>query len=223
MSDITGDNLNIYGGDASAGTGAFPHFGEGDGVSGLSSGHSGPFETEYTLIASTAGSLKRVNLTFCNYNDPHEARIFNSSLNVIKQADTMEKLDLVDFFYPVQDFSGYQKQTFVIGTESSINLDPGDFDTTLGEVGLLMATAEYNAEATEDQEILYWHYKGIERYVMGKFMVLTGQVKNGYTWKGWEVHPDVSEQVGYTGAATGGFVFSNPTEYPVKLTILTAS
>jgi hypothetical protein len=58
---------------------------------------------------------------------------------------------------------------------------------------------------------------------MSDVMMLTGQVKPDASWKGWQTLPDLEDQVGYTGAATGGFVFSNPTEYPVKLTILTAS
>jgi hypothetical protein len=58
---------------------------------------------------------------------------------------------------------------------------------------------------------------------MADFMMLTGQVKNGFPWKGWQTSNNVSQEIGYTGAATGGFIFSNPTEYSVKLTILTAS
>lgn len=224
MSSVTGDNLEIFGGGSSAGgTGDGSLFGVGTSVAGLPTGQTGDFDTKYTLIANTPGSMRRVNLTFSNYNDPKEVRIFNSSLNVTYQANTEEKLDLAEFFYPLQSFSGYQRQTFVIPPDTSINLDPGDFDTTLGEVGLLLAKAEYYADATEDQRLLYWHYNGIRRYIMGSMMMLTGQVKEGSSWKGWEVRPNIESQVGYTGAATGGFVFSNPTEYSVKLTILTAS
>ena len=224
MNPNVGDNLDIYGGGASNGaTGSNAFFGLGTANPGLKAGQTGPFTTQYTLIANTEGSLRRVNLTFSNFNDPHEVRLFNTSLNVVYQATTDDKLDLVDFFHPIQSFSGYQKQTFVIGPDTSINLDPGDFDTTYGEVSLVMAKADYYADATEDQRVLYWHYNSIERYVMSDFMVLSGQVKPYASWKGWEVYPDVSNQVGFTGAATGGFIFSNPTEYSVKLTILTAS
>lgn len=219
--NLIGDNLDIYGGESTFGgtgsTGWGSAFGEGDSISGLNPGQTGAFQTRYTLIANSPGSLKRVNLTFSNFNDPHEMRVFNSSLNVVHQAETNEKLDLSKFFYPVQSFSAYQKQTFVIPSDSSVNLDSGDFDTTEGEVGLIVAKADYYADATADQEILYWQYNGEERYVMGKFMILSGQVKNGYSWKGWDVTPEE------TGGSTGGFVFSNPTEYSVKLTILTAS
>lgn len=224
MSANIGDNLEIFGGGSSAGgTGSGTPFGYGDSNSALTTGQSGPFDTRYTLIANTPGSLKRVNLTFSNYNDPHEVRIFQSSMNVTYQADIEEKLDLAEYFHPLQSFSGYQKQTFVISPDSSINLDPGDYDTTLGEVSLLLARAKYYADAEENQRLLYWHYNSGLRYVMSDMMMLTGQVKPDASWKGWQTLPDIDDQVGYTGAATGGFVFSNPTEYPVKLTILTAS
>jgi hypothetical protein len=114
-------------------------------------------------------------------------------------------------------------QTFIMTPNTSINLDQGDFDTTLGEVGLLVARAEFNADATVNERMLYWQYGGTNRYIMADFMMLTGQVKDGQVWKGWQTSNDVSQQVGYTGAATGGFIFSNPTEYQVKLMVLTAS
>jgi hypothetical protein len=224
MSSVTGDSFEIFGGGSSAGgTGSGTLFGVGSSVKGLYPGQTGDFKTDYTLIANTPGSMRRVNLTFTNYNDPKEVRLFNTSLNVTYHAATEEKLDLSEYFHPLQSFSGYQRQTFVIAPDTSINLDPGDFDTTLGEVSLLLAKAEYYADATDDQRLLYWHYNGIRRYVMGDMMMLTGQVKEDASWKGWEVRADVENQVGYTGAATGGFVFSNPTEYSVKLTILTAN
>ena len=224
MSSITGGDLEIYGGQSTlGGTGGGTMFAGGSSVSGLAPGQTGDFLTKYTLIANTPGSLRRVNLTFSNFNDPKEVRLFNSALNVTYQADIEESLGLADFFHPLQSFSGYQKQTFVIPANTSINLDPGDFDTTLGEVSLLLAKADYYADATDDQRLRYWPYNGLERYVMSDVMMLTGQIKEGYSWKGWEVRPDIESQVGYTGAATGGFVFSNPTEYSVKLTILTAN
>lgn len=217
-----GGDLDIYGGSSTFPSGG-PVFGEGTAKVGLDPGPSGTFDTKYTLIALTPGSLERVNLTFSDFNDPHQVRFYNTSMNVAWQDVTEQKLDLADFFYPLQDFSGYQQQTFVISPDTSINLDQGDFDTTLGEVGLLMARAQFYADATPDQRMLYWQYGGSERYIMADFMMLSGQVKNGQVWKGWQTSNDVSSEVGYTGAATGGFIFSNPTEYSVKLTVLTAS
>ncbi len=223
MSANIGDSFEIYGGGSSAGGTSGVPFGYGDSNPALRTGQTGPFSTEYTLIANTPGSLRRVNLTFSNYNDPHEVRLFQSSLNVTYQASVDEKLDLAEFFHPLQSFSGYQRQTFVISPDTSINLDPGEYDTTFGEVSLLLAKADYYADAEEDQRLLYWHYNSGRRYIMSEMMMLTGQVKPEASWKGWQTLPDIDEQVGFTGAATGGFVFSNPTEYPVKLTILTAS
>jgi hypothetical protein len=217
-----GGDLDIYGG-SSTNASSGPVFGDGTSTVGLDPGASATFATKYTLIALTPGSLERVNLTFSDFNDPHEVRFYNTAMNVAWQDVTEQKLDLADFFYPVQDFSGYQQQTFVLAPNTSINLDQGDFDTTLGEVGLLMARAQFYADATPDQRMLYWQYGGSERYIMADFMMLSGQVKNGQVWKGWQTSNDVSSEVGYTGAATGGFIFSNPTEYQVKLTVLTAS
>jgi hypothetical protein len=175
------------------------------------------------LVALNEAGLNRVNLTFSDFNDPHYVSFYNTSMNVSWQAETLDKLNLSDFFYPVQSFSGYQMQTFVMSPNTSINLDQGDFDTTLGEIGLLVARAQFYADATENQRMLYWQYGGSDRYIMADFMMLSGQVKNGQVWKGWQTSNDVSSEIGYTGAATGGFIFSNPTEYQVKLMVLTAS
>jgi hypothetical protein len=217
-----GGNLDIFGG-SSTNQSPNPIFGEGSAMSGLDPGPSAAFETRYTLMALSPSGLERVNLTFSDVNDPNNIRFYNTSMNVAWQDVTEQKLNLSDFFYPLQDFSGYQQQTFVISPNTSINLDQGDFDTTLGEIGLLMAKAQFNAEAEPGQRLLYWQYGGDDRYIMADFMMLTGQVKNGVSWKGWQTSNNVSEEVGYTGAATGGFIFSNPTEYSVKLTILTAN
>jgi len=221
---ITGGNLDIYGGSSiNPGTGGATYFGQGSAEIGLDPGPSATFDTRYTLIALNPGGLERVNLTFSDFNDPTNIRFYNTSMNVAWQDVTEQKLNLSDFFYPLQDFSGYQQQTFVIAPYNSINLDQGDFDTTLGEVGLLVAKAQFYADASPDQRMLYWQYGGSNRYIMADFMMLTGQVKNGQIWKGWQTSNDVSSEIGYTGAATGGFIFSNPTEYNVKLTVLTAS
>jgi hypothetical protein len=220
---IIGGSLEIYGGNSApyaSNTGTF--FGEGNSATGLNPG-TGNFGINYTLIAQNQIGLDRVNLTFSDFNDPHQVRFYNTALNVAWQAETDIKMDLADFFYPIQSFSGYQKQTMIISPYTSILLDQGDFDTTLGEVGLLMAQAEYNVNTIPQQQILYWQYDGGPRYIMGPLLMLSGQVKNGQSWKGWQTSNDPSYEIGYTGAATGGFIFSNPTEYSIKLTVLTAS
>lgn len=224
MANTTGGDLDIYGGDSGASpSGDNSFFGLGVASVGLDPGLTATFNTQYTLVALDEAGLNRVNLTFSDFNDPHYVSFYNTSMNVSWQAETLSKLNLSDFFYPVQSFSGYQMQTFIMSPNTSINLDQGDFDTTLGEVGLLVARAEFYADATINQRMLYWQYGGTERYIMADFMMLTGQVKDGQVWKGWQTSNDVSQQVGYTGAATGGFIFSNPTEYQVKLMVLTAS
>jgi len=55
-------------------------------------------------------------------------------------------------------------------------------------------------------------------------MVLTGAVKNGSQWRGWDVDP--FSTYGHTGNANssdGGFIFTNPTDYNVKLTVIAAN
>lgn len=215
-----GGNLDFYGGNASyAPTSENSFFGEGTATPGTTSGYYEGWTTQYTLLATTPGALRRVGLTFADFNDPREVRFFNGSMNVVWQAETEMKLSLTDFFHPLQRFSSYQLQSFVIAPFTSIYMDPGDFEQTYGEVSLLMAKADYYADATEEQNFLYWQYGGDERYVMNEFMVLTGAVKNGSSWKGWSTE----QYEGPTGGVTGGFTFSNPTEYKVKLTVLAAN
>ena len=55
-------------------------------------------------------------------------------------------------------------------------------------------------------------------------MVLTGAIKNGSQWKGWDVDP--FSTYGHTGNANsynGGFIFTNPTDYNVKLIVIAAN
>lgn len=216
-------NLNFYGGDAAySPTAQDATFGQGTATPGTTSGYYEGWTTQYTLLARTPGSFRRVGLTFANFNDPREVKFFNTSMNVVWQAETELKLGLADFFHPLQFFSSYQSQTFVIGPFTSVYMDPGDFEQTLGEVSLLVAKAEYYADATEEQNFLYWQYGGEERYTMNEFMVLTGAIKNGSSWKGWSTEQYPVEE-GPSGGSTGGFTFSNPTEYNVKLTVLVSN
>lgn len=194
---------------------------DGDSTSVLPPGASSDFKVDYAIIAPNLTALRRVNLTFADFNDPHNIRFYNTALNVSWQKATEETLNLVSFFHPIQSFSGYQKQTFTIAPRSSINFDVGNFDETYGEVSLLMAQAEYLPHFTEDPfNIIYWNYKNSPRYAMGQFMVLTGAIKTTGPWQGWQVDP--TQDPDYDGI-TPGFVFTNPTDYPVRLSILTAN
>jgi hypothetical protein len=217
-----GGNLDFYGGNSTYPTTGSNVFGDGSSAVGTTSGHYDGWNTQYTLLATTPGALRRVGLTFADFNDPREVKFFTASMNVIWQAETEIKLSLTDFFHPLQSFSSYQSQTFVIAPYTSVYMDPGDFEQTLGEVSLLVAKADYYADATEEQNFLYWQYGGDERYVMNEFMVLTGAVKNGSFWKGWSTEQYPTE-IGFEDGVTGGFTFSNPTEYKVKLTVLAAN
>ena len=87
-----------------------------------------------------------------------------------------------------------------------------------------MARAFYLPETPIDEKILFWDYKGSGRNLMGQFMVLTGAIKENSIWKGWDLDP--FSTYGHTGpadSANGGFIFTNPTDRNVKLTIITAN
>lgn len=194
---------------------------DGNSTSILPPGASAEFLVDYAIIAPNETALRRVNLTFANFNDPHNVRFYNTAINVSWQKNTEETLNLVSFFQPIQSFSNYQKQTFNLAPLSSINFDIGNFDETFGEVSLLMAQAEFLPHLVADPEnILYWNYKNSPRYIMGQFMVLSGAVKTSSNWYGWQVDPSL--EPGYDGI-TPGFVFTNPTNFPVRLTILTTN
>lgn len=194
---------------------------DGNSTSVLPPDASAEFKVDYAIIAVSKTALRRVNLTFANFNDPHNVRFYNTAINVAWQKYTEETLNLVSFFHPIQSFSNYQKQTFNLAPLSSINFDIGNFDETYGEVSLLMAQAEYLPHLVEDPyNILYWNYKNSPRYAMGQFMTLSGAVKTSSNWKGWQVDPSLEPE--YDGI-TPGFVFTNPTDYTVRLTILTAN
>lgn len=184
-------------------------------------GGSAEFLVDYTIIAPNKTALRRVNLTFADFNDPVNVRFYNTALNVAWQKYTEETLNLVSFFHPIQSFSNYQKQTFNIPARTSFNFDIGNFDDTFGEVSLMMVQAEYLPHITEDPyNVIYWNYKNSPRYVMGEFMVLTGAVKTTGNWQGWQVDPSLEPD--YDGI-TPGFKFTNPTNYTVRITILTAN
>lgn len=184
-------------------------------------GGSAEFKVDYAIIAPNLTALRRVNLTFADFNDPVNVRFYNTALNVSWQKYTEDTLNLVSFFHPIQSFSNYQKQTFNIPARTSINFDVGNFDETYGEVSLITVQAEYLPHLTVDPyNVIYWNYKNSPRYVMGEFMVLTGAVKTSGSWQGWQVDPSL--EPGYDGI-TPGFQFTNPTEYTVRITILTAN
>lgn len=187
-------------------------------------GSTGGFNTEYINIAQQVDDLARIEATFKRFNDPTELRFIKESFDVVKQDKTLDILNVVDFFHPLQSFSDYQKQTMVIAPRASANLDPSSFVNTNGEVSMIIARAYYLPETPDESKILFWDYKGTERNIMGELMILTGAIKEGYNWRGWDVDP--FSTYGHTGnanSALGGFIFTNPTDYNVKLTVITAN
>lgn len=204
----------------------------GDSIIGGSAGYplnpmegaTGGFDTLYTNIAITRDALPRIEATFREFNEKPEVRFIKESFVVTQKADTLDYLDVAYFFHPLQDFSDFQKQTFTIGPLNSVNIDPGSFESTLGEASMLIARAYYLPESNKDERVLFWDYKGSTRNIMGKFMVLTGAIKKDLHWKGWDLDP--FSTYGHTGPANigqGGFSFTNPTSKVVKLTIITAN
>ena len=127
-------------------------------------GGTAEFKVDYAIIAPNPTALRRVNLTFADFNDPVNVRFYNTAVNVSWQKYTEETLNLVSFFHPIQNFSNYQKQTFNIPARSTINFDVGNFDETFGEVSLMMVQAEYLPHLTVDPyNVIYWNYKNSPR------------------------------------------------------------
>lgn len=189
-----------------------------------SSPTGGLFITQYTNIARTQAQFTRINATFRDFNIQPSLRFSGEKIRVTQRAETLDFLDLVSFFHPIQSFSEFQKQTFVINPRSTINLDPFSFTTTNGEVSLIMARAYYLPEATPESMLLFWDYQGNDRNVMGQIMVLSGAVKNSSAWEGWDLNPFTD--VNHTDPANislGGLSFTNPTDLNVKLSILVSS
>jgi hypothetical protein len=152
-------------------------------------GASGGFDTVYTNIAVTRETLPRIEATFTEFNEKPELRFIKESFVVTQKAATVDYLDVANFFHPLQNFSDFQKQTFTIGSLNSVNIDPGSFEGTLGEASMIVAMAYYLPEAKADEKMIFWDYKGETRNVMGKFMILTGAIKEDAHWKGWDLDP----------------------------------
>lgn len=223
---MSNDQLNFEGGSAaSTGSDIFPGGSASFPLSPME-GTTGPqtFVTTYTNIALTKATLPRIDATFKEFNEQPEIKFIKESFDVVQKADTLDYLNVADFFHPLQSFSDFQKQTFVIGPRNSVNIDPSGFEGTLGEASMLIARAYYLPETESDEKILFWDYKGLGRNTMGQFMILTGAIKEDLHWKGWDLDP--FSTYGHTGDANssqGGFIFTNPTNKNVKLTILTAN
>lgn len=187
-------------------------------------GATAGFDIIYQNIAKTIPELEIIEATFQRFNDPNEVEFIKESFEVVYQDKTLDKLDVVDFFHPLQSFSNYQKQTFVISPRASANLDPSSFTSTNGEVSMIIAKAEYLPGTPIEKKVIFWDYKGNQRNVMGEIMILTGAIKEDASWRGWDVDP--FSTYGHTGpanSANGGFIFTNPTDSEVQLTVITAN
>jgi hypothetical protein len=182
------------------------------------------FKMVYTNVAKVRSDLERVNKTFKEFNDPYELKFVGTSFTINKKAVTSDSLDISDFFHPLLDFSEYQKQTFVIGTGTTINIDPSSFYMTLGVVSFVICKAEYLPESSPDDRVLFWDYLGNTRNIMGEIMILSGAVKENVSWYGWDLNPySTVGQTGPVNVSQGGLSFTNPTGYSVRLTIITAN
>jgi hypothetical protein len=222
-------SINNYDGGSSASPGGNEIFG---GNSGFpigpgqypTNGATGSFKTEYKNIVNTRDQFKLIEATFQRFNEPVGVKFIKESFDVVYQSQVLDFLDVAEFFHPLQDFSNYQKQTIIINPTTSFNLDSGSFTDTNGEISMLIARAEYLPEAANNDRVLLWDYLGSQRNLMGDFMVLTGAIKKGYNWKGWDIDPFSNyAHNGLANSANGGFIFTNPTSMVVKLTIITAN
>ena len=226
MDNFENSGTNYLGGDSLPSDGA-QIFG-GDSQFTLNpmgtTGATGGFVTTYKNIALSRPQFRSIEATFQRFNNPTQLKFIRESLRVINGAETYDSLDLKYFFHPLQSFSNYQKQTIVIYPETSFTLDSGSFTSTNGEISFLIAKAEYLPEAEDNEHILFWDYRANNRNIMGKILILTGAIKRGSSWKGWDVdpYPDYDHQDN-PNSADGGFIFTNPTTKSVRLTIITAN
>ena len=224
MADSENLNIDNFEGGSSTQTGSDSIVGGNSTFPITPSGATAGFDIIYQNIARTIPELEVIEATFQRFNDPNEVEFIKESFEVIYQEKTLDKLDVVDFFHPLQSFSNYQKQTFVILPRTSANLDPSSFTSTNGEVSMLIAKAEYLPGLSREEKVIFWDYKGTQRNIMGEIMILTGAIKDGSQWRGWDVDP--FSTYGHTGnanSANGGFTFTNPTDYNVKLTVIAAN
>jgi hypothetical protein len=188
------------------------------------SGATSGFKVKYTNIAKSTPDLEIVEATFKRFNDPNEIEFIKESFGVVHQDKILDKLDVIDFFHPLQSFSNYQKQTFIILPQTSANLDPSSFSSTNGEVSMLIAKAEYLPGTPIEEKIIFWDYRGNQRNIMGEIMILTGAVKENLAWKGWDVDPfSTYNHSDPADSSNGGFIFTNPTDSEVQLTVIIAN
>ena len=209
MADPNDEILNIDGGNSSNSSSEISGGNSEYPLSPQPAGATGGFLSNYTNIALIKSDLKRINATFIRFNDQPKVKFIKEYYSVIRKEETMDKVSLAEFFHPLQSFSEYQKQTVVIDPLTTINLDPSSFYSTEGEVSLIVVKAEYG---------------NTPRKIMGSIMILSGSIKNGSIWHGWDIdpfsdyahtaNPDIND---------GGISFTNPTEKTVKLIILTAN
>ena len=231
MQDIENQGINNYDGGSSISSipgeteifGGNSNFPIGPNQS-PTNGATGSFTTGYKNIALIKDQFKSIEATFQRFNEPVGVKFIKESFEVVHQSSVVDFLDVMDFFHPLQEFSNYQKQTIVINPTTSFNLDPGSFIDTNGEISMLIARAEYLPEAKDTDRVLFWDYLGSQRNLMGDFMVLTGAIKKGYNWKGWDIDPfSTYNHADLPNSANGGFIFTNPTDLVVRLTIITAN
>jgi hypothetical protein len=224
MSNPNDSILNIDGGSSSnngsevlGGNSQYP-------LAPQASGSTGGFLTNYTNVAKVKNDLKRINATFTRFNDQPKVKFIKEYYSVIRKDETMDKVSLSEFFHPLQSFSEYQKQTIVIDPLTSINLDPSSFSSTEGEISLLVVKAEYLPDAEDTEKMIFWDYGNTPRKIMGSIMILSGAIKNGSTWHGWDVNPfDTYNHTDQPDINNGGITFTNPTSKTVKLTVLTTN
>lgn len=184
------------------------------------------FTVRYKNIAQTRDQLAIVNWTFKYKNDPYKLRFYNSGFNVQQQSQVVESINLESFFQPLLVFSTFQKQTFVIAPDTTVSIDPGDYSETANEAAFIFARAYYLPDVGASEKFLLWDYGGDERYPMGEIMALSGAVKQSVnSWAGWNMSPFA--YYGHTGPIynpdLGGISFSNITDNPVKLVVITSN
>lgn len=133
------------------------------------------------ITNNTANKLK------CDSSATVKTLVFNASdLEIILGAKTLFELSLSSFFQVVNK---YLYQEFTIQAGQSIDLDPGNMGSSIGEVKFIAMLVEYpssdNTQAsvgTAEQYLLWEYPLGGQQMTIGKIMILSGSSTQGLGW-----------------------------------------
>ena len=62
------------------------------------------FDIEYQNIARSIPQIEVIEATFKRFNDPNQIKFINGAFDVVFQDKILDKLSVIDFFHPLQEF-----------------------------------------------------------------------------------------------------------------------